>query len=74
GVATVRNSRYLKEGYQIEHPFDCLGDLGAATAAVLVGLAARDLLFGAQNKNILVYASSDYSWRAAVRLEKVQVQ
>ncbi|MCP4486770.1 MAG: hypothetical protein GY820_05540, partial [Gammaproteobacteria bacterium] len=47
GVATVRNSRYLKEGYQIEHPFDCLGDLGAATAAVLVGLAARDLLFGA---------------------------
>ncbi len=73
GVATVRNSRYLKEGYQIEHPLDCLGDLGAATAPVLIGLAARNLLFSTQNKNILVYASSDYSWRAAVRLEKVQI-
>ncbi|MCP3888614.1 MAG: hypothetical protein GY702_07040 [Desulfobulbaceae bacterium] len=73
GVATVRNSRYLKEGYQIEHPLDCLGDLGAATAPVLIGLAAKDLLFGTQHKNILVYASSDYSWRAAVRLEKIQI-
>ena len=73
GVATIRNSHYLKPDYSVEHPVDCLGDMGAATSPVLIGLAAMDLLMGKQIENTLVYSSSDTAWRGAVRLEKTAV-
>lgn len=71
GVAMTRNNNYLKDNCAIEHPIDCLGDIGAATAPVLIGLAAMDLLDSRQDRNALVYCSSDSKWRGAVRLEKL---
>jgi 3-oxoacyl-[acyl-carrier-protein] synthase-1 len=71
GVATIRNRDYFTQDYRIEHPVDCLGDMGAATAPVLIGLAAADLLADKQLGSALIYCSSDYSSRAAVRIESV---
>jgi 3-oxoacyl-[acyl-carrier-protein] synthase-1 len=69
GVATIRNSEYFTPEYRVEHPAEFLGDMGAATAPVLIGLAAIDLLDAHQAGATLVYSSSDYSSRAAVSLE-----
>lgn len=70
GVAMTRNNNYLKDNCMVEHPIDCLGDIGAATAPVLIGLASMDLLNNTQDRNALIYCSSDSKWRGAVRLEK----
>lgn len=74
GVATMRNRHFFKSDYIVEHPLDCLGDIGAATAPVLIGLAAMNLLKDNQQTNSLVYSSSDSQWRGAVRLEKQRYQ
>lgn len=66
GVAQIRNSHAIAEDVKIEHPADCLGDTGAATGAVLIGLAALDLQKGWRKGPALVYCSSDHAPRAAV--------
>jgi 3-oxoacyl-[acyl-carrier-protein] synthase I len=71
GVASIRNEKYLKESYSHKHPADCLGDLGAATSPVLIGLAAMDLLFNKLQTNALLYSSSDFGLRGAVVLKKI---
>lgn len=71
GVATIRNSGYFESDCRVEHPVDCLGDMGAATAPVLMGLAAADLLADKQLGSALIYSSSDYASRAAVRIESI---
>jgi len=72
GVATIRNKSYFKDTMRIEHPIDCLGDLGVATGSVLLGLAAKNLLQESGQNSHLVYSSSDGAWRAAVRIEKLR--
>ena len=72
GVAFLRNRKYFHDPVNIEHPAQGYGDLGAATAPVLIALAADDLLnHQAGPATHLVYSSSDGPARAAVRLEKI---
>lgn len=71
GAAMIRNRPCFDENVRTEHPADCFGDLGAATGAVLMGLAAEDLFKRPGPGTHLVCASSDGPWRAAVRIEKI---
>lgn len=73
GVAMLRNKRCFKESVSIEHPADCFGDLGVAIGSVLLGLSAITLSNSANHKTHLIYSSSDGLWRAAVRMEKIQL-
>jgi 3-oxoacyl-[acyl-carrier-protein] synthase I len=71
GVAYTRNKDYFHDPVRVEHPADCFGDLGAATAPVLIGLAAEALFKLSGATTHLVYSSSDGPVRAAVRVEKL---
>lgn len=72
GVAQIRNRRYFQDSVKIEHPADCYGDLGSATATTLVALAAEDLFKNSNAQAHLVYSSSDAAKRGAIVLEKLQ--
>ncbi|VAW66606.1 hypothetical protein MNBD_GAMMA09-3908 [hydrothermal vent metagenome] len=67
-VALIRNQKYINEQYQLEHPADCYGDLGAASGAVLIGMAAQHLFEQKNKMSHLVCCSSDSSYRSAVVL------
>lgn len=64
GVALTRNASAMEEGYQIEHPADCFGDIGAAFTAVVIGV-----LTVKPPGSYLVYGSSDGAPRSAIGLE-----
>lgn len=66
GVATIRNQSSLHEKCKHEHPIDCFGDMGAATAAVLIALAQHRLLKSKTITQNLVYCSSDIAGRGAI--------
>ncbi len=68
GVAVIRNKERLAAEYQIEHPAECFGDIGAAHGAVLLGLAAFRAKQTCPAGPTLVFSSSDYGERAAVLL------
>lgn len=73
GVAYLRNKAAFADPVRVEHPADCYGDLGAATATTLIALAVEHLH---SHKNVykhLVYSSSDTAMRAALIVEKVAV-
>jgi 3-oxoacyl-[acyl-carrier-protein] synthase I len=63
GVASMRNSALISNDCSIEHPSDCFGDLGAACIPTMAALAAVY-----EERNALIYGSSDGSYRGAVRL------
>ena len=71
GVAYIRNKDFFHDPVRIEHPADCYGDVGTATAAVLIALAAEHLFSDATATAHLVYSSSDHSKRGAVVVEKI---
>lgn len=71
GVAYIRNKEYFHDPVKVEHPADCFGDLGAAMAPVLIGLAAEDLFKNPKAQAHLVYSSSDGPARGAVVVEKL---
>lgn len=71
GVACLRNSQHLHEDYNVEHPADCFGDIGVASGAILISLAADHLVRSPGSKGCLVYSSSDTASRSAVVLEKL---
>ena len=71
GVAFLRNSMHFHDPVDVEHPAEGFGDLGAATAPVLIALAAEDLWKRPGPATHLVYSSSDGPMRAAVRVEKI---
>ena len=64
-TAVLRNRKHIAEDYQIEHPADCYGDLGAATGAVLIDLALQAALADSRPPHCLVYCSADQRYRAA---------
>ncbi len=71
GVAYLRNKKAFADPVRVEHPADCYGDLGAATATTLIALAAEHLH---KNKNAhkhIVYSSSDTAMRGAIVVEKI---
>ena len=73
GVAVIRNKQALTENFTIEHPADCYGEIGVATAGVLIGLSAMQLFKRPQEHVHLVYSSADGPGRAALCLEKTLI-
>ncbi len=71
GVAIIRNQKSFKEDFDIMHPADSIGDLGAASGGVQLGLATIGLTKGYIQSPCLVWSSSDRESRAAVCLNKV---
>lgn len=65
GVAQLRNSAAFAEGFRFEHPADCFGDLGAAFAPVLTGLAALGMKRSYLPAPALVWCSSERELRGA---------
>jgi 3-oxoacyl-[acyl-carrier-protein] synthase-1 len=70
GVAVLRHRPRFAEGYQMEHPAECFGDLGAAHGPVMLGLACLGMQAGFRPSPTLVYASSDFGDQAAVLVAK----
>lgn len=70
-VAQLRNKKYFTEDVHVEHPAEFFGDLGAATASILIALAAENLWQNKTAQSHLVYSSSDSAKRAVVVLEKM---
>lgn len=73
GVAFIRNKPHFHEPVEIEHPAEYYGDIGAATAPVLIALAAEHLFNNAKATADLVYSSSDHTQRGAIVIEKIAV-
>jgi 3-oxoacyl-[acyl-carrier-protein] synthase-1 len=71
GVSLMRNSDAFKEDHRLEHPADCYGDIGSASATVLMGLAAMELGKARAMDSALVYCSSEQALRSAACLEKL---
>ncbi|RYY77092.1 MAG: hypothetical protein EOO52_06285 [Gammaproteobacteria bacterium] len=70
GVAYLRNRNMFKDPVRVEHPADCYGDLGSATATTLIALAAENLFKNSNAHAHLVYSSSDTAKRGAIVVEK----
>lgn len=71
GVAQIRNRKFFNDPVRIQHPADCYGDLGSATATTLIALAAEDLIKNSKAQAHLVYSSSDAAKRGAIVVEKL---
>jgi len=65
GVAIVRNAPKFKDQYEVIHPADCYGDIGAASAVAMLCLAKNAKDKG-DSRYKLIYCSSDMSARGAV--------
>ncbi|HWV15379.1 MAG TPA: beta-ketoacyl synthase N-terminal-like domain-containing protein [Cellvibrio sp.] len=65
GVAFTRNHQYLSPSFRFQHPADCFGDLGAAAAPVLIGLAISDIRSGRTRGPAIVCCSAEQEIRAA---------
>ena len=66
GVAFLRSRAAFQEGHGMHHPADCFGETGAASGALLVGLAALGIQGRYRRSPALAYGSSDRGARAAV--------
>lgn len=69
GVSVSRNSQQLDPEMAHVHPADCLGDIGAATAPVLIALALKGMQQKYYRPPGLVSCASDTGPRAAVQLQ-----
>jgi len=71
GLCQVKLRSALATSVRVWHPADCLGDVGAASACVLLGLTARAFERAyAPAPECIVWTASDDGERAAVRLVK----
>ncbi|MFQ5503534.1 MAG: beta-ketoacyl synthase N-terminal-like domain-containing protein [Planctomycetota bacterium] len=66
GVAALRSASSFADPLRVEHPADCLGDIGAAFGPLLVGLAAVGVEGGYIQGPALVWCASDFEKRAAL--------
>ncbi len=73
GVAFLRNRKVFQDPVRFEHPADCYGDLGSATATTLIALATEHLFKSTKAQAHLVYSSSDTAKRGAIVVEKIAV-
>lgn len=69
GVARIRTAARFAEDAAIEHPADCVGDMGAALGPLMVALAAVGIQGGYRDAPCLVWSTSDREARAAAMLE-----
>lgn len=67
GVALTRSEAHF-HGPKVHHPAEYYGDLGAATGAVLIGLASQTAFRLPGDDTHLIYSSADQSYRAAICL------
>ncbi len=73
GYALTRLAGQFSPPPNLEHPADCLGDLGAASGAVLTGMASQYVQkYLAPGETALVWTASDNGQRAALILEYSQ--
>jgi 3-oxoacyl-[acyl-carrier-protein] synthase I len=70
GVALARQRDRLAPDFRFDHPLDCLGDVGAATGAVLIVLATMAMDLGHRGSPCIVWCSSDREQRGAALLRK----
>ena len=66
GTAQVRNSGAFSAGFNLQHPAECYGDLGAASATTLMGLSVIGLTKQHYQGPLLVWCASDREQRGAV--------
>lgn len=66
GVANIRSGDKFTSDYQMEHPADCFGDLGAALGLVLAQLGVRGVLKGYYQGPLLAWCSSEMKQRGAI--------
>jgi 3-oxoacyl-[acyl-carrier-protein] synthase I len=71
GVAMLRHRSRFADDYQMEHPSECFGDVGAASGAVMLALACLGIDAGYRRSPVLIYCSSDYGDRAAVLIDRM---
>jgi len=72
GVALARNSAAFADPLDIQHPVDCLGDMGAATGCAMIGMIvakATSPVGFSHFQHYLLCCSSDQAHRAVVRLD-----
>jgi 3-oxoacyl-[acyl-carrier-protein] synthase-1 len=70
GVARIRNSRYFAEKDKMHHPAEFYGDIGAASAPVMLALVVDAFQEADVKSPVLLYASSDKGERAATLVSK----
>jgi 3-oxoacyl-[acyl-carrier-protein] synthase-1 len=70
GVSYIRFQDKIKNDFEIVHPADSFGDLGAASGPVMIGLAITGMQRGYKKGPALIYASSDRGDRGAIILDK----
>ncbi len=71
-VALTRNGTQLADPLDIQHPVDCLGDMGAAMGCAMIGMIAakaNSSVGFSHFQHYLLCCSSDLAHRAAVRLD-----
>jgi hypothetical protein len=67
-LVETRCSAKLAKGWQLWHPADCLGDIGAATSLVHLALAVRGFARGYGGRAVLLSAASHGGERAAMTI------
>jgi len=65
-IALTRNTQAFGQGFKVEHPAECYGDLGAATVPTLLGLGFIGISKGYLSAPLLVWGASDIECRGAV--------
>ncbi len=71
GIAGIRHRQRFVDGHALHHPADCLGDTGAASGAVIAGLAALRLSRRPDIGTMLLLASADHGPRTALLMQPV---
>jgi 3-oxoacyl-[acyl-carrier-protein] synthase-1 len=66
GTSQIRNREAFGGDLDMQHPAECYGDLGAATAPTLMALSAIGLAKGYYQSPLLVWCASDREQRGAV--------
>jgi len=72
GVTYLRAREHFVEEPQMEHPAENVGDIGAASGALMVEFAARGLFEGYRQGPVLVWCPSAREKRGAVLLRAVE--
>ena len=71
GVASIRNSSSFNADIEHIHPVDCVGDVGAASGALLISIALIDYRQKKIQNPVLISCSSDLANRSAICLSKI---
>lgn len=69
GVAYLRSTERFEEALRIEHPADCVGNVGAALGPLMLALAAVGLRDRRCEEPCLVWSTSDQEMRAAALMQ-----